>query len=189
MSRRNRHKTSAQRKRARRRAVEARPAERPSWLKRYWAWVNTKDEGRKSGYFSQPIAPVGKGTVLLVTLAAAVLLMPIASISIELLAVFGCVLVLLAALAITDVLGRRKAAQKPHPLYSAALPEDSWRMKAFLWSCATAVLLVLWTFSLDQKKMLTPWPYFMIALFLTVVVPQIQAWRAVKLYDRKQGRS
>lgn len=109
-----------------------------------------------------------------------------ASLENDIQAVIGCVVVLSIGVFILDKAGRKQAALKPHPLYAPGrLPSDSPKLK-FLGLIMTLVFLVI-ALSLTTRpnEDPSPYPFFLAAAWVMLILPQALARRAIRRYDEE----
>ncbi len=154
-----------------------------------WVFADPPERTR-TGYFGQPLAPVSLPVLVSVGIASAILLLGAARITNEYGAITACVLAVVACASVLDVVGRRRAKTHPHPLLKAnRLPSDSMAMKALLYSAVVSALIILMLYANESGRVPTPWPFFLTVAFLYLIAPQIQARRAIRLYDRRKAAS
>lgn len=148
-----------------------------------------REPPRRSGYFGQPLAPASTKTLIFVSVLVLLLMLPAASINNDFLAVGACVLVAGLGMVVLDVHGRQRAKLHPHPLLrSDRLPEDSRMMRVFIYSLSAALLVAFMLLLYSMKRQPTPYPFFLTVAFLFLIAPQLQAKRAIRLYDAEHGR-
>jgi hypothetical protein len=100
-------------------------------------------------------------------------------------AVAGCIIVLTSGALILEYSGRAVAERHPHPLYlRGRLPSDSPRLKTGVVVATLAVLVAVTSLTVPPEGFVSPFPFFVTAEFLFLVLPQLLARRAIRNYDR-----
>jgi hypothetical protein len=99
-------------------------------------------------------------------------------------AVAGCIVVLSSGAVVLEYTGRAEAARHPHPLYEPGrLPSDSPRLKVVSVVLVLVILVLVISASVRPGQSASPFPFFLAAAYLFLVLPQVLARRALRLYD------
>jgi hypothetical protein len=140
---------------------------------------------RTSGYFSRPVAPVTWPVLLGVCALVTVMLGFVAAgFTNDYVRAFGCFLVIMAGAAVVDGVGRKRAEKHPDPRYRPdKLPVGAHdnRLKAILGFTTICLLVGYVTGTASAGTYGSPMPYFLAAEFLILVMPQLVAWRAMRV--------
>lgn len=100
-------------------------------------------------------------------------------------AITGCTVVLTIGFLIFEFAGRKEAERHPHPMYEPGrLPSpESKKTRFFAMVLTTSVLIVVVALTVGPNREPSPFPFFLAAAYLFLILPQTQARRAVKEYN------
>jgi hypothetical protein len=140
---------------------------------------------RTSGYFARPLAPVQWPVLVGVCAFVTVMLAFIAAgFTNDYIRAFGCFLAIMAGAAIVDSVGRNRAEKHPDPRYRndklPVSPNDN-RLKAILGVTTLCILIGFVTGTATAGTYGSPMPYFLAAEFLVLIMPQLVAYRAMRV--------
>jgi hypothetical protein len=152
--------------------------------------TSTNEQGNPGsrGYFSRPLAPAPLSALVGTSLFCAFLLLAAAGIENDTFASIACFLVLLSGAAMLDVSGRKAAERNPNPLFSPqSLPSEKTKLKPLMVLATLAGLIAYAIATAKPDEWGSPFPYFLAAGFLFLVMPQLLAHRVVRRNSALSG--
>lgn len=134
----------------------------------------------------QPIAPAPGRLFAGVVFFCVIGLFAAARLPFDWLAIIGCIAVLTTGGLILERAGRSRAKREPHPLYvPGRLPSDSPKLKIVAIAVTFVLLLLVLSVSVQPNIRTSPFPFFLAAGYLYLVLPQALARRALRRYEQK----
>jgi hypothetical protein len=131
------------------------------------------------------VAPVSKRLLVGVVVLCAGGLLASSRASNDWVAIAGCTLMLTIGFLIFEFGGRKEAERHPHPMYEPGrlpVPEDK-KTRIFAMVCTASVLIVIVAATVGPNREPSPFPFFLAAEYLFLILPQTQARRALKEYN------
>jgi hypothetical protein len=149
---------------------------------------SAKTTSTKGDRSTQPVAPASWKVLGGVVFLCTVGLLVSAVLPSDILAIAGCVVTLTVGALVLDVHGRRRAAAHPHPLYEPVrLPSDSPKLKVAVMVMTLMALVAVISLTVGPNRQPSPFPFFVAAEWIFLVLPQGLARRAVRRYDEGHG--